>query len=257
MLIDTHCHLYLDDFKSDLNEVFQRAIENGVGKIFLPAIDSETHQQLNTLTQLSTDHIQLLPMMGVHPCSVKENFEQELSIAESFLNERSYAAIGEIGLDYYWDVSFKEQQIYAFEKQLKWSIDRKLPVAIHSRNSTSDCIQSVSKFNGNVKGIFHCFSGTLEEAKQVIDLGMYLGIGGVVTYKNTNLRDILQEVGLSHVVLETDSPYLTPFPHRGKRNEPAYVKLIGQGIAVALGKSLEEIEEVTSQNALKVFQLNN
>ena len=257
MLIDTHCHLYLDDFKSDLKEVFQRATENGVQKIFLPAIDSETHQQLNSLTQLSSEKLELIPMMGVHPCSIKENFEQELSVAESFLNERSYVAIGEIGLDYYWDVSFKEQQIYTFEKQLQWSIDRKLPVAIHSRNSTSDCIQSVSKFNGNVKGIFHCFSGTLEEAKQVIDLGMYLGIGGVVTYKNTNLRDILKEVGLSHVVLETDSPYLTPVPHRGKRNEPSYVKLVADGIATTLGKTVEEVAEVTSQNALRVFQLNN
>lgn len=257
MLIDTHCHLYLDDFKTDLAEVIQRATDNSIQKIFLPAIDTETHEQLNALAQLSTDKLQLLPMMGVHPCSIKENFEEELKTAERFLNNGKYFAVGEIGLDYYWDVNFKEQQIYAFEKQLQWSIDRQLPVAIHSRNSTADCIHSVSKFNRNVKGIFHCFSGTPEEAKQVIELGMYLGIGGVVTYKNTNLRDILKEVGLSNVVLETDSPYLTPVPHRGKRNEPAYVKLVCETIAIALEKTVEEVAEITSRNALRVFQLNN
>jgi TatD DNase family protein len=257
MLIDTHCHLYLDDFKADLAEVIQRATDNRVQKIFLPAIDTETHEQLNALARLSTDNLQFLPMMGVHPCSIKENFEEELKTAEHYLNNGKYCAVGEIGLDYYWDVSFKEQQIYAFEKQLQWSIDRKLPVAIHSRNSTADCITSVTKFNGTVRGIFHCFSGTTEEAQQVIELGMYLGIGGVVTYKNTNLRDILQEVGLSNVVLETDSPYLTPVPHRGKRNEPSYVKLVAEGIANALEKSIEEVAAITSENALKVFQLNN
>lgn len=257
MLIDTHCHLYLDDFKADLAEVMERATNNGVQKIFLPAIDTETHEQLNALTKFSTDKLQLLPMMGVHPCSIKENFEEELRAAERFLDEGKYFAVGEIGLDYYWDVSFKEQQVYAFEKQLQWSIDRQLPVAIHSRNSTSDCIQSVSKFNGNVRGIFHCFSGTPEEAKQVVDLGMYLGIGGVVTYKNTNLRDILKETGLNNVVLETDAPYLTPVPHRGKRNEPAYVRLVCEAIATALGNTAEEVAEVTSQNTLRVFQLNN
>jgi TatD DNase family protein len=257
MLIDTHCHLYLADFKADLAEVIQRATESGVQKIFLPAIDTETHEQLNALTVLSTNKLQLLPMMGVHPCSIKENFEEELKTAERFLNEGKYYAVGEIGLDYYWDVSFKEQQIYSFEKQLQWSLDRQLPVAIHSRNSTSDCIDAVSKFNGKVKGIFHCFSGTLEEAKQIIDLGMYVGIGGVVTYKNTNLRQILKEVGLSNVVLETDAPYLTPVPHRGKRNEPTYVKLVAEAIATALEKTVEEVAEVTTQNALRVFQLNN
>ncbi len=257
MLIDTHCHLYLEDFKADLAEVIQRATDSGVQKIFLPAIDKETHEQLNALTQLSTGKLQLLPMMGVHPCSVKENFEEELKTAEHLLNNGKYFAVGEIGLDYYWDLSFKEQQIYAFEKQLQWSVERQLPVAIHSRHSTADCIHSVSTFNGSIKGIFHCFSGTAEEAKQVIDLGMYLGIGGVVTYKNTNLRDILKEVGLCNVVLETDSPYLTPVPHRGKRNEPAYVKLVCEAIAIALEKTVEEVAEITSQNALRVFQLNN
>ncbi|MCW5908381.1 MAG: TatD family hydrolase [Chitinophagales bacterium] len=255
MLIDTHCHLYLEDFDEDLKETLLRCEYNDVRKIFLPAIDSETHQRLVSLSQLSNANCELLPMMGLHPCSVKQNFEDELNTVQKFLDEKKFYAIGEIGLDYYWDVSFKEQQIYAFEKQLQWSINRKLPVAIHSRNSTSDCIISVAKFNGTVTGIFHCFSGSLEEARQVIELGMYLGIGGVVTYKNTNLRDVLKEVGLNRIVLETDSPYLTPVPHRGKRNEPSYVKLVCKAIAEALNKSYEEVAEITTQNALDVFSV--
>lgn len=255
MLIDTHCHLYLEDFDADLTEVLLRCAYNHVQKIFLPAIDSETHQRLFSLCQLSTANCQLLPMMGLHPCSVKQNFEEELRIVQQLLDEQTFYAIGEIGLDYYWDLSFKEQQLCAFEKQLQWSVNRKLPVAIHSRNSTSACITSVAKFNGTVSGIFHCFSGSLEEARQVVDMGMYLGIGGVVTYKNTNLRDILKKIGLGNVVLETDSPYLAPVPYRGKRNEPSYLKLVCKTIAETLNKSYEEVAEVTTQNALQLFRV--
>lgn len=257
-LIDTHCHLYLEDFKNDLSEVIQRAAENGVQKIFLPAIDSETHEQLLSLCQLTTDNCQLFPTIGLHPCSVKENFESELKIVEQHLNSgKKFFGIGETGLDYYWDLSFKEQQIFSFEKQIGWSIERNLPVIIHSRNSTANSIKCVAKFNGKAKGIFHCFSGTLEEAREVIALNMYLGIGGVVTYKNTNLREILKEVGLKNVVLETDAPYLTPVPHRGKRNEPSYIKLVCEAIATALQKSAEEVAEITSQNAIEVFQIKD
>ncbi|MDB5281074.1 MAG: hydrolase, TatD family, partial [Bacteroidota bacterium] len=231
MLIDTHCHLYLKSYDYDLKEVVERATQHGIKKIFLPAIDSETHERLHNLADKKFDitdpDFAILPMMGVHPCSIKENFEDELKIAEDFLNSgRKYYAVGEIGLDYYWDVSFKEQQVIAFERQIEWSIARNLPIAIHSRNSTADCIKSVTKYKGSAKGIFHCFSGTLEEAKEVIELGFYLGIGGVVTYKNTNLRETIQRVGLSNVVLETDAPYLTPLPHRGKRNEPAHIRIV-------------------------------
>lgn len=256
MLIDTHCHLYLEDFDSDLKEVIQRAEQAGVRKIFLPAIDTETHKRIFSLCQLSTEHCQLLPMMGLHPCSVKENVEEQLKIVKDYLDREKFYAVGEIGLDYYWDLNFKEQQIMAFEKQVEWSIEKNLPVAIHSRNATADCIQSIRKFNGKAKGIFHCFGGTLSEAKEIIELGMYLGIGGVVTYKKTDLRETLKEVGLTHVVLETDSPYLPPVPHRGKRNEPAYVRLACEAIAAALGKSAEEVAETTTTNAMRVFQLN-
>jgi TatD DNase family protein len=257
-LIDTHCHLYLEDFESDLKAVIQRAEQNGVEKIFLPAIDSETHQRLLNLCQLPTANCQLFPLIGLHPCSVKENFEEELKLVETYLNsEQKFYGIGETGLDYYWDLTFKEQQVVSFERQIRWSIDRNFPVIIHSRNSTSDCINSVAKFNGRAKGIFHCFSGTLEEAHQIIELGFCMGIGGVVTYKKSNLKEILQVIGLNNIVLETDAPYLTPVPYRGKRNEPSYIKLVCDSIAVALNKSVDEVAEVTSQNALKVFQMNS
>ncbi len=255
-LIDTHCHLYVKSFKSDTDQAIARAAAAGVSKIFLPAIDRETHDDLIALVQKSTDSFAIYPMMGVHPCSINENFEEELEIARRHLDSGiKFYGIGETGLDYYWDVTHKEQQIVAFERQIQWSIDRKLPVIIHSRNSTPDCIASVAKFNGTATGIFHCFSGTLDEARQAIELGFYLGIGGVVTYKNGGLKEIVQQIGLDRLVLETDAPYLTPVPHRGKRNEPAYTSLICEAVAVALGITPEEVAEVTSNNAKQVFQI--
>ncbi|MES2619505.1 MAG: TatD family hydrolase [Bacteroidota bacterium] len=256
-LIDTHCHLYLKEFEDDLDQVISRAQQNEVRKVFLPAIDSETHKRVLNLSQLSVDDCQFLPMMGLHPCSVKENFEEELKLVENYLkSEQKFFGIGETGLDYYWDLTFKEQQVVSFEKQIEWSIARNLPVIIHSRNSTSDCIESVAKFNGKAKGIFHCFGGTVEEAQKITELGFYMGVGGVVTYKKSDLKDLLQVIGLNNIVLETDSPYLTPVPHRGKRNEPSYIKLICESIASALNKPVEKVAEITSQNALKVFQMN-
>src|SRR5579863_2086029 len=259
-LVDTHCHLYLQDFDKDLEQVVQRAVESGVQKVFIPAIDSETHERVHQLAdhQFSIQHsaFSILPMMGVHPCSINQNFEEELRIALNHLDSgRKYYAIGEIGLDYYWDLTYKEQQVIAFERQIGWSIERKLPVAIHGRNSTADCIASVSKHKGKAKGIFHCFSGTPEEAKQVIELGFYLGIGGVVTYKKSNLKEILQQTGLTHVVLETDAPYLAPIPYRGKRNEPSYIRIICEAIAQALGIEVGKVAEITTGNAMNVFQL--
>jgi len=258
MLVDTHCHLYLEKFDNDLEQVLQRSVDNGIKKIFLPAIDKETHQRVISLSQSAWAGGEFYAMMGVHPCSILANFEEELAIAKQYLDSSNkFYAIGEIGLDYYWDVSFKEQQIIAFERQIEWSIERNLPVAIHSRNSTGDCIASMRKFEGKAKGIFHCFSGTLAEAKEIIALGLYLGIGGVVTYKNTDLRETLQQVGLDNVVLETDAPYLAPIPYRGKINEPAYIKVICEAIAHAVNKPYEQVAEITTANALRVFQLSN
>jgi TatD DNase family protein len=254
-LIDTHCHLYLADFKADLDEVIQRADANEIKQVFLPAIDSETHADLLSLAASQSN---FLPMMGLHPCSVKENFEEELKIVESHLNSGTkFYGIGETGLDYYWDLTFKEQQKISFERQIQWSIERNLPVIIHSRQSTGDCIASVAKFQNKARGIFHCFGGTLEEARQIIDMGLYLGIGGVVTYKNSGLKEILQQLSLENLVLETDAPYLTPVPHRGKRNEPSYLRLVGDALATLFGKTSDEVAEITSRNALRVFGMKD
>ncbi len=266
ILIDTHCHLYLSKYDYDLKEVIDRAIQNGVKKVFLPAIDSETHERVHQLadrqlkapngTLISKEDFEVLPMMGVHPCSIKENFEEELAIALAHLNSgRKYYAVGEIGLDYYWDTTFKEQQIRAFERQIEWSIERNLPIVIHSRNSTVDCINILRQYEGRAKGIFHCFSGNVEEAREIIRLGLYLGIGGVITYKTSDLKDIVAKVGLKNIVLETDAPYLTPLPHRGKRNEPSYIKLTCAAVALALNKDMDRVAQITSENALAVFQI--
>lgn len=255
-LIDTHCHLYSPKFNDDVDAAVARAFENGIRKIFLPAIDTESHKELIQLSEKKYEGVEILPMMGLHPCSVQQNFEDELAAVRKYLDgDKKFYAVGEIGLDYYWDVSYKEQQIIAFERQIEWSIEKNLPIVIHSRNSTPDCIKSVSKYAGMAKGIFHCFSGKLEEANEIIGLGFYLGIGGVVTYKNGNLKEILQQTGLGNVVLETDAPYLAPIPYRGKRNEPAYIKIIAETIAGTMKQPVEEVAEITTANAMTVFRI--
>ncbi len=252
-LVDTHAHLYLNDFKEDMSAVVQKAMQNGIEKVYLPAIDNETHQDLLNLVDSNPDFFR--PMMGVHPCSIKENYLEELAIARKWLDSRSdWSAVGEIGLDYHWDVTFKEQQKEAFDTQVNWAIQMDLPVVIHSRKSTYDCVELLKPYKGKVKGIFHCFSGSLEEAKEITKLGLLLGIGGVVTYKNSGLKDVLPEIGLEHLVLETDSPYLTPVPHRGKRNESAYVRFVADEIAYILGKSVSEVANVTTVNAETLFR---
>lgn len=255
-LIDTHCHLYLEEFASDLASTVERAKQSGVQKIFLPAIDSETHVQLLALSE-TEQPVQLLAMIGLHPCSVKQNFEEELCLVEQHLkSDKKFWAIGEIGLDYHWDLSYRQQQLIAFEKQIDLAIQHRLPVVIHSRKSTQDCIDVVRQFPGKVSGIFHCFGGTLAEAEQIIDLGFYLGIGGVLTYKNSGLKEVVAQIGLSKLVLETDAPYLSPVPHRGKRNEPSYIQWIAETLAQTLQTSVQEVAETTTKNALQVFKMN-
>lgn len=262
-LIDTHAHIYQPDFDKDIDAVLERAYRNGITKIFLPAIDSESHERLLFLASRyepfnKEQHLPALyPMMGVHPCSIKSDYKQELDLAYGHLCDgRRYYAIGEIGLDFYWDLSFKEHQFEAFETQIGWAIERSLPIIIHSRKSTYECIEMVKKFKGKVTGIFHCFSGSAEEAREIIKSGFYLGIGGVATYKNSGLRELLPQIGLSNIVFETDAPYLTPVPHRGKRNEPAYIKLICEEVVQIVGKSFGEVAEITSRNALQVFNIS-
>jgi TatD DNase family protein len=262
MLVDTHAHLYGSDFDNDIQEVLQRAYNNGVEKILLPAIDSETHDKLlalaaaNPIERPDARLPAIYPMMGLHPCSVKEDYEKELETALAYLNNGTkYYAVGEIGLDFYWDVSYKEQQYKALEVQVQWAIERNLPIVIHSRKSTYECIEVLKKYKGQVEGVFHCFSGSHEEANEVLKLGFYLGIGGVLTYKNSGLRDVLFKTGIEKVILETDAPYLTPVPYRGKRNESSYIKLIAGDLAKAMGNTVEQIAEVTTENALKLFKL--
>lgn len=249
-LIDTHTHIYIKDFSDDYDIMMDRAKKAGVTKFFLPAIDSE---HTDSMLALESDDIKL--MMGLHPCSVKpESIRAELDHVKGWLYKRPFYAVGEIGIDLYWDVSTKDLQIEAFEEQISWAVDLDLPIVIHSRNSTSEVID-VLKENAhpNLRGIFHCFGGSLAEAKSIIDLGFKLGIGGVVTFKNAGLDKTVNEIDLEHIVLETDAPYLSPAPYRGKRNEPAYLRIIADKISEIKGVHLEEVARATTANAKKVF----
>lgn len=251
-LIDSHCHLYVKAFDNDRDEMVNRALEAGVGQLFLPAIDKDEHD--NMLKMEAKWPGQCKAMMGLHPCSVMEDLEEELALVRHWLDQRKFCAIGEIGLDYYWDLTFKEQQKFAFRKQLEWSIEFGLPVVIHSRNSVHDCIEIVREYHGQLKpGIFHCFSDDLETAQQILAEGFYVGIGGTITYKNSKLPEVVRDLPLERIVLETDAPYLTPVPYRGKRNESSYLLYVAEAIARAQGKSLEEVAQTTTENAQKIF----
>jgi TatD DNase family protein len=180
-------------------------------------------------------------MIGLHPCSVKENYEEELKIVNNYIKERSFIAIGEIGLDFYWDVSFREQQFDAFQRQIETAVENNIPIAIHSRNAINECIEVVQQYP-ELRGVFHCFSGDVQQARQIIDCNFMLGIGGVVTFKNAGLDKVINEIGMNNVILETDAPYLAPVPFRGKRNEPAYTKIVAEKLSDITGTSVEEIE---------------
>jgi TatD DNase family protein len=252
-LIDTHCHLYLVDFETDRQVIIDRAREAGVRKMYLPAIDSSELERLLSLEKAFPG--ECIAMMGLHPCSVKDKYEEELRLVESQLEQREFVAIGEIGLDFYWDVSFTEQQYDAFRRQITWAKELNLPIVIHSRNSIDDCIRVVRENqDGRLRGIFHCFSGSENQAKQIIDLGFYLGIGGVLTYKNAGLAEVLKDVSMENMVLETDAPYLTPVPFRGKRNESSYIKYVAQKLADVKGVGTEEVASITSANAQNIFR---
>ena len=251
-IIDTHCHLYLADFAEDIEDILQRADIEGVTKFYLPAVDSETSEQLISLEKRFPGRC--IAMMGLHPCSVKGNYAEELGLVSKWLSQRKFAAVGEIGLDFYWDKTFIDQQIAAFEQQIDWAKQYQLPIVIHSRDAMQDCINVVrKKQDGQLKGIFHCFSGTEKEAREIIELGFYLGIGGVITYKKAGLAEMLEKIDLSALVLETDAPYLTPVPFRGKRNESSYLKYIAAKLAEAKQTSVEEVARITTENALKIF----
>jgi TatD DNase family protein len=251
-LIDTHTHLYVGEFKEDIDAVIERASAEGVEKFYLPAIDSSETEALLELEKTFPGKI--FAMAGLHPCSVKENYKEELAKIDQQLSEREFAAIGETGLDFYWDTTFKKEQFESLHIHADWAIRYKRPLVIHTRNSMQETIDLVKEYKGkNLYGIFHCFSGNLQDAKDIIDAGFLLGIGGVLTFKNSGLADVIKEIDLKHLVLETDSPYLAPVPFRGKRNESSYLKYIARKLAEIKNVSPEEVALQTTKNAEEVF----
>jgi TatD DNase family protein len=250
-LIDTHAHIYLPEFDSDRVSIIEASSKEGISKIIMPAIDSSTHEKQ---LQVDNDFNFCDSMMGLHPCSVRDDYEVELEIIKEWLQKRSFLAVGEIGLDFYWDRSFEEKQYEAFRKQIELALELKMPIVIHSRNSIEQCIEVVNEYK-NLKGVFHCFSGNSSQARQIIELGFYLGIGGVVTFKNSGLDKVIKDIGLDKVVLETDAPYLAPVPYRGKRNESSNLKYVVEKLVAITGKELEEVAKITTANAVKVFNL--
>ena len=251
-IIDTHTHLYLQEFEKDIDEVMNNALKVGVEKFYLPSIDSTEHERLFTLENKYIG--KCFAMMGLHPCSVKENYQEELKLVNNLLQKRKFAAIGEIGLDFYWDKTFIGQQYESFRQQIEWALHFNLPVVIHTRNALQETIDVVKAYTGKgLRGIFHCFSGGYQNALDIIDAGFLLGIGGVVTYKNAGVAEAIKEIDLAHIVLETDSPYLTPVPFRGKRNESSYIKYVVQKLSEIKNISAEKIAAITSANAEKIF----
>jgi len=253
-IIDTHTHLYLDQFKEDIDNVISRAKEIGVKKFIFPAIDSSHFENMHNLKNKYPDNIYL--MSGLHPTNVKENYKNELDFVVDSLKTRDYVAIGEIGIDLYWDKSFLNEQQEAFTFQIRLAIKHDLPIVIHCRDAFDEIFEILDKENcDKLRGVFHCFTGTLEQAKRAIDLDFVLGIGGVVTFKNGGIDKFLNQIDLKHIVLETDSPYLAPVPFRGKRNESSYIVYVIDKLSEIYGLSKEEIASVTTKNAEKVFAL--
>jgi TatD DNase family protein len=233
--------------------MIRRAIAAGVDKFILPNIDRSSIDGMLELEQEFPGRC--YATMGLHPCYVKEDADDQLEIVRDWLAVRNFIAIGEIGLDFYWDLTYKDKQLEVFRKQLEWSLVYRLPVVIHSRNSLRECIDVVKEFTG-IRGIFHCFGGSVEEAAEIMDMGMYLGVGGVVTFKKAGLDAVIREAGLSRVVLETDAPYLAPVPFRGKRNESAYLTYVVQKLAEIMDIEPHQVARITTQNAANVFMQN-
>lgn len=251
MLIDTHTHIYLPEFTQDLELMMDRAAAESVNTLLLPAIDSGTH---DAMLQLESRYPQCRAMMGLHPCSVTAGYQQEVDIIKKYLEQRAFVAVGEIGLDFYWDKTFVTEQYEAFHGQIALAQEHNLPIVIHSRNATDECIEVVRQYPG-LRCVFHCFSGTVQQAEAAIETGFFLGIGGVVTFKNGGLDKVIAAVGLDKVVLETDAPYLAPVPFRGKRNEPAYLAHVVAKLSEITGYTAAEVATRTTENAVQLFNL--
>ena len=252
MFVDSHSHIYSEEFSSDRNEVIARALKAGVNKIVLPNIDSSTIKPMLDLADSDPDLF--IPLIGLHPTSVKEDFRKELEIMEYWFNKRKFAGIGEIGIDLYWDKTFINEQIEAFRIQIGWAKKNRIPIIIHVRDSFQEVFDVLQQENEeSLTGVFHSFTGNAEQAAQVIDLGFKIGIGGIVTFKNSGLDAVIQNIDLHHVLLETDSPWLAPVPHRGRRNESAFITAVAAKIASLQGISIEEVARITTQNTQQLF----
>ena len=252
-LIDTHAHIYHHRFKDDIDDVIRRAQDAGVEKIYMPNIDSESIDSMLELEQRFPDFC--IPTMGLHPCHVTKDFEKELYIVEDWLAKRHFVAVGEMGTDLYWDKTNLDLQIQAFNIQCDLAIKYNIPIIIHCRESIAETINLVSEIdNKSLRGIFHCVSGSVEQARQIIDMKFLIGLGGVATFKNGGLDEVIEQTDLKHVVLETDSPFLAPVPFRGKRNEPAYITEVAKKIADIKEISMEEVGDITTRSASKIYE---
>ena len=255
-MIDTHTHLYVEAFDEDRDEVISEALAKGIHEFYLPAIDSQYTERMLALEKLYPDHIRL--MTGLHPTHVNENVEEELSHVKGQLAKHLYYAVGEIGIDLYWDKSYLSEQQFAFDQQIKWAKEHRLPIVIHCRDAFEEVFDVLEQNKGEgLFGIFHCFTGTKADAERAMNYNLKLGIGGVVTFKNGKIDQFLHEIPLSEIVLETDAPYLAPVPYRGKRNQSDYLTLIARKVSEVYKKPIEYIAEHTTKNALNVFMKNN
>jgi TatD DNase family protein len=252
ILTDTHIHLYADEFTSDSDLLIREAMDKGVQRFFLPNIDSTSLEAMLALEEKYPENC--FAMMGLHPCSVKENWKEEITLVEKKLAERKFAAIGEIGIDLYWDKTFVKEQEAVFKMQIELANQYHVPIVIHSRESFEEIYKILLETKKEAPyGIFHCFTGNADQAKRAIDLGFYLGIGGVVTFKNSGLDQVIREVDLKNLVLETDAPYLAPVPFRGKRNVPAYILKVAEKISEIKNTTVEEVAATTTENSKKIF----
>ena len=252
MITDTHTHLYVEQFDADREAMILRAKSAGVSRFFIPSIDSSYHKRMFDLEKYYPYEVFL--MMGVHPTSVKTNYKEELAKVKEWIDQRDFYAIGEIGIDLYWDTSFLKEQQDAFRIQIQWAKEKKWPIVIHCREAFDEIFEILEQeVNDDLRGIFHCFTGNLEQAEKAISFNMKLGIGGVVTFKNGKIDQFLNQISLEHIVLETDSPYLAPKPYRGKRNESSYIRYIIDSLATIYGKDFDEIAQITTQNSKDIF----
>ncbi|EKO3806489.1 TatD family hydrolase [Vibrio harveyi] len=253
-MIDTHAHIYASEFDNDRDEVVKRALEQGIDKILLPNIDLESIEPM-LKTEAAYPEI-CRSMMGLHPCYVDGNVEQTLAIIRDWFEKHNFIAVGEIGIDLYWDKTFRAEQEMAFVTQLTWAKEMDLPVVIHTRDSIEETLTLLrQEQDGRLRGVFHCFGGSVEEAQAINELGFHLGLGGVSTFKNGGMDKVIPHLDMNWVILETDCPYLAPVPHRGKRNEPAYTSLVAARVAELRGESLEAIDALTTKNAEELFSL--